>query len=131
VLDALQQGKVDCAENNMPSYESTGHYKLAKSVYVTNHVISPEALVVSTKLWDKLSPQEKTQFSDAGKKSALFMRDLWNKRVATAIETATKQGTQFVRIKDVAPIVRRMSPLYKKYMDDPATRQELLSIIGG
>lgn len=129
VLDALQQGKVDCAENNLPSYESTGHYKVAKNVYVTNHVISPEALVVSTKLWDKLDNGEKAIFSVAGAKSALLMRELWNKRVTLALETTTKQGSQLVKLKDASPMVRRMGPLYGKYMADTKTREELLTII--
>ena len=129
VLEALQQGKVDCAENNLPSYESTGHYKVAKNVYVTNHVISPEALVVSTKLWEKLSKEDKAAFSEAGAKSALLMRELWNKRVTAALETTTKQGSQFVKVKDASPMVRRMSTLYGKYMADPTTREELLTII--
>lgn len=129
VLDALQQGKVDCAENNLPSYESTGHYKVAKNVYVTNHVISPEALVVSTKLWDKLDKDEKAAFATAGAKSALLMRELWNKRVTLALETTTKQGSQFVKLKDASPMVRRMGPLYGKYMADTKTREELLTII--
>jgi tripartite ATP-independent transporter DctP family solute receptor len=129
VLGALEQGKVDCAENNLPSYESTGHYKVAKNVYMTNHVISPEALVVSTKLWDKLSKEDKAAFTDAGQKSALLMRELWNKRVAAALETATKQGSQFVKVRDASPMVRRMGPLYGKYMADPTTREELLTII--
>jgi tripartite ATP-independent transporter DctP family solute receptor len=129
VLGALEQGKVDCAENNLPSYESTGHYKVAKNVYMTNHVISPEALVVSTKLWDKLSKEDKAAFADAGAKSAILMRELWNKRVAAALETTTKQGSQFVKVRDASPMVRRMGPLYGKYMADPTTREELLTII--
>jgi len=129
VLGALEQGKVDCAENNLPSYESTGHYKVAKNVYMTNHVISPEALVVSTKLWDKLSKEDKAVFAEAGAKSALLMRELWNKRVAAALETTTKQGSQFVKVRDASPMVRRMGPLYGKYMADPTTREELLTII--
>ncbi len=129
VLGGFQQGAIDCAENNMPSYESTGHFKVAKSVYVTNHVISPEALVVSSTLWARLSPEDRKAFSDAGAQSALLMRELWNKRVAQALENTAKQGAQFVRVKDVSPFVRRMAPLYNKYMADPTTREELLTII--
>lgn len=129
VLGALQQDKVDCAENNLPSYESTGHFKVAKNVYVTNHVISPEALVVSTKLWDRLDKDEKVAVAAAGAKSALLMRDLWNKRVLSSLEATTKQGSQFVKVRDVSPMVRRMGPLYAKYMADPKTREELLTII--
>ena len=129
VMGGFEKGAIDCAENNMPSYESTGHHKLAKNVYVTNHVISPEALVVSTALWSKLSAADRKAFADAGAQSALLMRELWNKRVAQALETTAKQGSQFVRVKDVSPFVRRMAPLYNKYMADPTTREELLTII--
>jgi tripartite ATP-independent transporter DctP family solute receptor len=129
VLSSLEQNKIDCAENNMPSYDSTGHYKIAKNLYITNHVISAEALVVSTKLWDKLTQSEKDLFMQEGKKSALLMRDLWSKRVATAIETTTKQGVKVNKLKDSAGMIRRLSPLYNKYMNDPLTRKELLTII--
>jgi tripartite ATP-independent transporter DctP family solute receptor len=129
VKDALSSKKIDCAENNMPSYDSTGHAQLAKHVFMTNHVYSAEALVVSTKLWEKLSPKDRDIFNDAGAKSAILMRELWQKRVAQAIEATTKQGSQFERLKDSASMVRRLAPLYKKYIDDPVTRQELLTII--
>eukprot|EP01034_Spumella_vulgaris_P032688 gene32688-40345_t len=129
VLEAFEKGSIDCAENNIPSYESTGHYKLAKHVYVTNHVISPEVLLVSTALWSKLSEPDRAAFQDAGRRSALLMRDLWNQRVAQAQEVTAKHGAQFIRVKDASAFVRRMSPLYAKYMKDPATREELLTII--
>ncbi|MDB5842711.1 MAG: dicarboxylate transporter-DctP subunit, partial [Polaromonas sp.] len=58
-----------------------------------------------------------------------LMRELWNKRVALALEVTAGQGVQFVKVKDTAPMIRRMSPLYGRYMADPATRQELLTII--
>lgn len=129
VLDGLQKGTVDCAEGNMVSYESTGQYKAAKYMLLDSHMVSPEALVVSTKLWDKLSPQDKTVFQKAGKSSALLMRDLWDKRVVTARAAVTKDGAQFANVVDFSPYVRRMSPLYSKYMADPAVRGELLEII--
>ena len=130
VLDQLGQKKIDCAEGNMVSYESTGHYKVAKYMYLDSHVISPEALVVSTRLWNKLSETEKTAFKQAGKNSALLMRKLWNQRVAAARDIVTKNGTQFAPVLDAAPLVQRMRPLYGKYMADPAVRGELLSIVG-
>lgn len=129
VLDGLQQGKIDCAENNLPSYESAGHYKVAPHVYLTNHITSPEALVLSTQLWEKLSPQDRQAFTAAGAKSALLMRQLWNKRVASALEVTIQSGAQFVKVKNTASMIRRMAPLYGNYMKDPTTRSELLMII--
>jgi tripartite ATP-independent transporter DctP family solute receptor len=129
VQAAFQDNKIDCAENNMPSYESTGHYKVAKNMFVTNHVIAAEALLISPKLLASLKPDDKKIFSQDGKKSALLMRELWKKRVALSQEIATKDAVKFVRLKDPASLVRKLGPLYGKYMNDPATRAELLTII--
>jgi tripartite ATP-independent transporter DctP family solute receptor len=130
VQQALQDKKVDCAENNMPSYESTGHYKVAKYAYMTNHVVSPEALVVSAKLWNKLDAEEKKLILKAGHNSALLMRELWNKRVATARATVLKEGVQMARVEDYSIFISKMGPLYAKFMSNPAVRAELFNIIG-
>jgi tripartite ATP-independent transporter DctP family solute receptor len=126
---ALQSGEVDCAENNLPSFESTGHYKIAKYVYLTNHIVSPEVLVVSTRIWNKLSPQDQNVVAQAGQKSALLMRALWNRRVDEARDIALKSGVQFTRVRDYSPLVRRMRALHGKYMADPQTREQLLTIL--
>jgi hypothetical protein len=33
-------------------------------------------------------------------------------------------------VQDFSPYIRKMSPLYTKYMTDPATRAELFAIVG-
>lgn len=129
VFDALKDGKVDCAENNLPSYESTGHYKVAKYVFVSNHSVTPEALVMSSKAWEALSPADQKVFKDAGLRSARRMRELWNKRVDDARALTTKAGAVYQPAGDSGPLVSRMGPLYKKYLADSQTREELLTII--
>ena len=61
--------------------------------------------------------------------SAELMRVLWNKRVDESREIAIKAGVQFTRVSDFSPLVRRMSSLHSKYMADPHTRDELLTIL--
>ena len=129
VYAAFEKDEIDCAENNMSSFESTGHFKLAQNVYLTNHVVTPEVLVVSSKLWSKLSPEEKKIFSDVGKQSALLMRDLWNKRTAQALETVKKAGVNVVQVRDSGAMIVRMKPLYARYMNNPETRGDLLTIL--
>lgn len=129
VADALKDSRIDCAENNLPSYESAGHAKTAKYLYLSNHTVSPEALVMSRQAWDKLSPDDQARFQDAGRKSALKMRELWNQRVEEARAATAKQGTQFTAMNDHGPLVSRMRPLHQKYMNDPQTREELFTIL--
>jgi tripartite ATP-independent transporter DctP family solute receptor len=129
VMTAFEQDKIDCAENNLPAYVSTGHYKVAKQVFLTNHVVAPEALVVSTKAWEALGSSDQAVLRNAGKKSALYMRELWNKQVKQSREIATKAGTTFEQPIEFGAYVSRMKPLHQKYWKDPATRNELVTIL--
>lgn len=129
VLDGLRSGKIDCAEGNMVDYESGGHYKAARYMLLDQHMISPEALVVSTRLWDRMGPEDRQVFLNAGKNSALLMRNLWDKRMLAARTALTKEGVQFSPVADFSPYVRRMAPLYRKYTDHPDIRGDLLTII--
>lgn len=129
VLDALKDNKVDCAENNLPSYESAGHYKVARYVFVSNHTVTPEALVMSAKAWNALSPADRKLMTEAGQKSARRMRELWNRRVEEARALTTKAGSVYQTVADAGQLVRRMSPLYQKHLADSQTRDELLTII--
>ena len=52
VFSALQTGVVDGAENNPPSFVFDNHYQVAKYYTVDEHLIVPEMLVMSKKIWD-------------------------------------------------------------------------------
>ena len=47
VLTALQARLVDGAENNWPSFVTTGHYRVAQFYSLTEHTMGPEVLVMS------------------------------------------------------------------------------------
>ena len=129
VLAAFESGKIDCAENNLPSFVSAGHYKFAKNVLLTQHVITPEALVMSTKQWAKIAPADQIKLREAGQRSALLMRQLWQKRVVEAREIAIKAGVKFEAPSEFGAYISRMKPLHQKYWSDPATRTELMTIL--
>ncbi len=57
VYTGLKTGLVDAAENNLPSYEETKHFEVAPVYSEEQHSMTPEVLVFS-KIWDTLSPQE-------------------------------------------------------------------------
>ena len=58
LINAMQTGVVDGAENNYPSYESGQHYRYAKYYSKTGHLMIPEILVFSKKIWDELSKED-------------------------------------------------------------------------
>ena len=55
LVSALQSGVVDGAENNEPSYETGQHYRYAKYYSRTGHLMIPELLVFSKRIWDGAS----------------------------------------------------------------------------
>jgi tripartite ATP-independent transporter DctP family solute receptor len=129
VQEALRSGRIDCAENNLPSYESAGHMAVAKHMYLSSHTVSPEALVMSTAAWERMSDSDRNHFMTAGKQSAQTMRQLWKARVEQARINAAKQGTEFAVMRDYGPMVAKMRSLHDKYFQDPVTRQELFTIL--
>lgn len=130
VKTAFDEGKIDCAENNLPSFVSAGHYKSARFFFQTDHVITPEALVISSSAWRKLSPDDQKLFLAAGDRSAKMMRALWLKQVEEARAVARKAGVEFDRPVEYGAYVARMKPLLQKYWVNPETRDELVTILG-
>src|SRR5690606_15670084 len=55
---ALQQGVVDGAENNPPSFHLTRHYEVCKFYTINEHTSVPDVLLVSEHLWQRLDPQQ-------------------------------------------------------------------------
>lgn len=125
----LKDGRIDCAENNLPSYESTGNAKVAKFVHLSNHSVTPEALVMSINVWNQLKPEDQKHVQDAGRKSAIRMRELWTRRVEEARANAVTEGSQFTRMTDHAPFIVHIRPLLDGYIANPATRGELFIIL--
>ncbi len=129
VKTAFDEGKIDCAENNLPSFVSAGHYKSARFFFQTEHVITPEALVISSSAWRKLSADDQKLFLAAGERSAKKMRELWVKQVEEAKVVARKAGVVFDRPIEYGAYVARMKPLLQKYWTNPDTKDELVTIL--
>ena len=55
LVNAMQTGVVDGAENNDPTYATGQHYRYAKYYSLTGHLMIPEILVFSKKTWDTLA----------------------------------------------------------------------------
>ncbi len=93
---ALQQGVVDGAENNPPSFYSSRHYEVARFFTLDEHTTVPDVLLVSTVLWQRLSLEEQAWLQAAATTSAEVQQQLWR--------TATEQALAAVRAAGVEVI---------------------------
>jgi tripartite ATP-independent transporter DctP family solute receptor len=115
VLDALQTGAVDGAENNVPSFVFDKHFTVARYYTLTEHLILPEMLVFSKKAWGGLSGDEQALVRKYAREAQFEERELWVKYEHAALEMAKSAGIQIVTLADKRPFVQAVQPIWDKY----------------
>jgi len=93
---AIQQGVVDGAENNPPSFVSSNHYEVSKYYTIDQHSSIPDVLIISTKYWDKLSKQEKLWLQEAADESAQAEKIFWKDAVEESMKKAKEAGVEII-----------------------------------
>jgi len=116
VYSSIQTGVIDGAENNWPSYESSGHFEVAKYYTLDQHLIVPEVLVMSKATWDKLSAEDQATVRQAAKDSVPVMRGLWEAREKVSEEKVRAAGVEIITDIDKTPFIEAMAPVYEKYV---------------
>ncbi|PCE64754.1 TRAP transporter substrate-binding protein [Sediminicola luteus] len=119
---SLQQGVVDGAENNPPSFYLSRHYEVCKYYTLDEHTVLPDVLVAGTQLWERLNAQEQQWLSEAVKKSVVYQRELWAKAETEALEAVEKAGVTILR-PDKVPFAEKVSTVYDSYVTDPDIAQ--------
>jgi tripartite ATP-independent transporter DctP family solute receptor len=117
LINAMQTGVVDGAENNEPSYDSGQHYRYAKYYSLTGHLMIPEILVFSKRSFEGLSRDDQALVVKLSKEAQQEQRKLWNEREA---ESLTKMRAAGAIINDIAPADRlafqnAVRPVWDKY----------------
>ena len=115
VFSALQTGVVDGAENNPPSFVFDNHYQVAKFYTLDEHLIVPEILVMSKKIWDSLSPADQALVKKFGREAQFEERELWGKYEKAALEKAKAAGITITEIADKKPFQDAVKPVWDKY----------------
>lgn len=123
VYSALQTGKIDGAENNWPSYESTGHFEAAPYFLLDEHSRLPEMQIVSTVAWDKIAEIDKdymTIIMECARESALYERRLWKERETESEQIVRDMGGIVTELSEAELQKFRdaMKPLYESYPEE-------------
>ena len=128
VYSSIQTGVIDGAENNFPSYDSSGHAEVAKYFTLDQHLMVPELVAVSKATWDKLSPEDQEIMRTAAKNSASLQRRLWAEQEKASEEKVVAAGAEVVKDVDKTAFIEAMAPVYEKYADTPE-EQDLIKRI--
>lgn len=121
---ALQQGIVDGAENNPPSFYTSRHYEICKYYSLNEHTAVPDLLIIGTPVWDKLSEQEQTWLQEAADEAAKYQRKLWVASEEEALEAVQAAGVEVIR-PDKTLFSAKTQQILDEFKDEP----EIYSLI--
>jgi TRAP-type transport system periplasmic protein len=110
---ALKQGVVDGQENPIAVIYSNKLYESQKYLAMTGHNYNTMVHVISKKVWDKLTPEQKAIFREESKKAGDWMRKTVREAEASQIKELEKLGMQ-VTYPDKAKFKALMKPAYER-----------------
>lgn len=108
---ALQQGMVDGAENNPPSFFTSRHFEVTKQYSLDEHARIPDILLFSEEVWKGLSPEVQRWIQESADESVVFERKLWKEKTQEALDELEKAGVK-VYHPDVKPFQDKVQPMY-------------------
>ena len=115
---ALQQGVVDGAENNPPSFYLSRHYEVCKYYIIDEHTVLPDVVLMSTHLWNTLNNQEQKWIQEAMDLSVIEQRRLWSVSEQESLEAVKAAGVQ-VSYPDKIPFAEMSKSVADQYAKDP------------
>jgi tripartite ATP-independent transporter DctP family solute receptor len=115
LVNALQTGVVDGAENNEPSYVSGQHFRYAKYYSMTEHLIIPEILVFSKRTWSTLSKEDQDLIMKESKAAQTEQWALWGEMEKKSIEDMKANGVEIVKLDTAAMADAVKKSVYEKH----------------
>ena len=129
VYQSLKTGVVDGAENNWPSYESTGHFEVAKYHSNSQHLIIPEILCINADVYKSLSAEDQKILKEAAVEAGELQHKLWKEREKTSEAKVIAGGVVANEIPDKSGFQAAMKPVYEKYLASNPALKPLVELI--
>ncbi|RME69441.1 MAG: TRAP transporter substrate-binding protein, partial [Verrucomicrobia bacterium] len=116
---ALQQGTVDGAENNLPSFYSSRHFEICRYFTLDAHTRIPDIVMLSEWTWERLTAQQRAWVTAAARDASAFQRAVWDEATRNAYISAKEAGVEFIE-PDKAAFVAAVQPMLARYENGPA-----------
>lgn len=111
---ALDQGVVDGAENNAPSLRTSRHYEVCKYYTLDEHTCLPDIVVISTRVWNHMTPEQQTILQEAADESVVRQRELWDEAEKADLKVVEDAGVTVIR-PDKAPFREAVRSVWKEF----------------
>jgi tripartite ATP-independent transporter DctP family solute receptor len=100
ILNSINSGVIDGAENNWPSYISTNHYTAAQYLTVDMHTSIPEMIIASSKAKERMSEEDWQTVQECALEISQYQRKALDDYDAEAIKTAQDSGCTITYLTD-------------------------------
>jgi len=126
---ALDQGIVDAAENNWPSFVTSRHLEVCKFFTLSGHQRIPDMVIINAKKWERLPADLQAMLRQAAKESEVFQRELWREKTEQCIEAVKERGVEIIT-PDMASFREVCAPILaqKEYQDIKALYDEIQEV---
>lgn len=114
---SLQQGVVDGAENNPPSFYLSRHYEVCKYYSLDEHTLLPDVLIIGTSSWSKFTPEEQEWIQKAVDYSVVHQRELWKQSELEAMDEVQKAGVK-INYPDKSLFEAQVKGIYTRQQQD-------------
>lgn len=118
----LEQGVVDGAENNPPSFVTSGHYEVCKFYTLDEHSSIPDVLVMGTKYWETLSVEEQGWLRTSAKISANAQKEFWRKNVEECMVKLKAANVEIIR-PDKTLFAEKSKSVLESFKKDPQMKK--------
>ncbi len=125
---ALQQGIVDAAENNPPSLYTSKHYEVCKFYSLDEHTAIPDVVIISTKVWERLTPEEQAWVQEAADESSTYEYKLWAESTAESMRELEAAGVT-ITYPDKEPFRKAVEGVYEQLKVQQPEIYEIVSAI--
>jgi tripartite ATP-independent transporter DctP family solute receptor len=121
VFSALETHLIDGAENNLRSFHASRHFETARYWSQSAHSYAPDALLISKRTFDGLTPSDRALLTDAARASVQVMREAWDTSEAESRRALEAAGVRMNTV-DAAAFRRAAEPLVRELLADPQLR---------
>jgi len=111
---AIDQGVVDAAENNPPSFYTSRHYEVCKYYSLDEHTMLPDILIISTRVWNKLSPEFQQILQEAVDESVEYQRKIWTEAEKNDLKSVQDAGVKVIQ-PDKEPFRKSVKSVWDEF----------------
>lgn len=117
VYTGLETRAIDGQENPVTVIHANKFNEVQKYLTLTRHQYNPQSIIVSKKVWDTFSADEKKIVTDAAAEAIKYERHVTREQEAQALDSLKKAGMEVTELPaaEVAKMREKMVPVIDKH----------------